>query len=199
MWSPVHHDDVIKWNHFPRYWPFVLGIHRSPMNSPHKGQWRRALRFSLICTRINGWVNNGEAGDLRCYRVHYEVTMMISAQHFIGGMPVCFTGQNSAVPSFLHYCYRHGFHLSLQWMCIKAKRDRCISYQPLTKPMMLQCYIAYMWVNSCDEMSNLLPDINSSPPSATYMHQWIRSALVQIMAWHWIGAKPLSKPVLGFC
>ena len=24
------HDDVIKWKHFPRYWPFVRGIHRSP-------------------------------------------------------------------------------------------------------------------------------------------------------------------------
>ena len=22
-------DDVIKWKHFPRYWPFVRGIHRS--------------------------------------------------------------------------------------------------------------------------------------------------------------------------
>ena len=27
-------------------------------NSPHKGQWRGALIFSLICARINGWVNN---------------------------------------------------------------------------------------------------------------------------------------------
>ena len=35
--------------HFPRYWPFVWGIHRSPVNSPHKGQWRRALIFSFIC------------------------------------------------------------------------------------------------------------------------------------------------------
>ena len=43
------HDDVIKWKHFPRNWPFVRGIHRSPVNSPHKGQWRRALMFSLIC------------------------------------------------------------------------------------------------------------------------------------------------------
>ena len=42
------HDDVTKWKHFPRYWPFVRGIHRSPVNSPHKGQWRRALMFSLI-------------------------------------------------------------------------------------------------------------------------------------------------------
>ena len=28
------HDDVMKWKHFPRYWPFVRGIHRSPVNSP---------------------------------------------------------------------------------------------------------------------------------------------------------------------
>ena len=42
------HDDVIKWKHFPRDWPFVRGIHRSPVNSPHKGQWRGALMFSLI-------------------------------------------------------------------------------------------------------------------------------------------------------
>ena len=34
----TQHDDVIKWKHFPRYWPFVRGIHRSPVNSPHKGQ-----------------------------------------------------------------------------------------------------------------------------------------------------------------
>ena len=71
------HDDVIKWKHFPRYWPFLRGIHRSPVNSPHKGQWRGALMFSLICVWINGWVNNREAGDLRRYRAHYDVTVMI--------------------------------------------------------------------------------------------------------------------------
>ena len=37
------HDDVIKWKHFPRYWSFVREIHRSPVDSPHKGQRRRAL------------------------------------------------------------------------------------------------------------------------------------------------------------
>ena len=76
IWSP--HDVVIKWKHFPRYWPFVRGIHRSPVNSPHKGQWRGALMFSLICTRINGWVNNGKAGDLGRHRAHYDVTVMTS-------------------------------------------------------------------------------------------------------------------------
>ena len=69
-------DDVIKWKHFPRCWPFVRGIHRSPLNSLHKGQWRGALTFSLICVWINGWVNNREAGDLRCHRAHYDVTVM---------------------------------------------------------------------------------------------------------------------------
>ena len=72
----LRHDDVIKWKHFPRYWPFVRGIHRSPMNSLHKGQWHRALMFSLICVWINGRVNNPEAGDLRRYRAHYDVTIM---------------------------------------------------------------------------------------------------------------------------
>ena len=72
----VKHDDVIKWKYFPRYWPFVRGFPRSPMNSPHKGQWRGAFMFSLICVWINGWVNNGEAGDLRHYRAHYDVTVI---------------------------------------------------------------------------------------------------------------------------
>ena len=69
-------DDVIKWKHFPRYWPFVRGIHRSPVNSPHKGQWRGTLMFSLIYARINCWVNNREAGDLRRHRAHFDVTVM---------------------------------------------------------------------------------------------------------------------------
>ena len=71
------HDDVIKWKHFPRYWRFVRGIHQSPVNSPHKGHWRRALMFSLICFWINGWVNNREADDLRRYRAHYDVIVMV--------------------------------------------------------------------------------------------------------------------------
>ena len=70
-------DDVIKWTHFPRYWPFAWGIHRSAVNSPHKGQWRGALMFSLICTWINGWVNNRKAGDLRRHRAHYDVRVML--------------------------------------------------------------------------------------------------------------------------
>ena len=45
------------------------GNHRSPVNSPHKGQWRGALMFSLICAWTNGWVNNRNAGDLTLVRL----------------------------------------------------------------------------------------------------------------------------------
>ena len=47
-----------------------------PVNSPHKGQWRGALMFSLICAWVNDWVNNREAGDLRRHRGHHEVIVM---------------------------------------------------------------------------------------------------------------------------
>ena len=80
---PTDHDDVNKWRHFPRYWPFVWGIHWSPVNSPHKGQWCGALMFSLIYAWINGWENNHEAGDLRCHRAHYVITVMSISQSFM--------------------------------------------------------------------------------------------------------------------
>ena len=43
---------------------------------PAQNQWRGAFMFSLICFSINGWVNNGEAGDFRRHRAHYDVTVM---------------------------------------------------------------------------------------------------------------------------
>ena len=63
--------------HFPRYWPFVRGIQQWPVNSPHKGRWRGALMFSLICAWTNDWANNREAGDLRRHRAHHDVTVMV--------------------------------------------------------------------------------------------------------------------------
>ena len=76
MCNQGNHDDVIKWKHFPHYCPFVRGIHRSPVNSQHKGQWRKALMFSLICAWTSGWVTNRETGDLRRHRAHYDIIVM---------------------------------------------------------------------------------------------------------------------------
>ena len=70
--SGYTHDDIIKWKLFPSYWPFVWGIHQSPVNSANKGQWCRTLMFSLICN----WINSREAGDLRHHCTHYDVNVL---------------------------------------------------------------------------------------------------------------------------
>ena len=53
-----------------------VGSSPVPVNSPHRGQWRGPLMFSLICAGIKDWVNNREAGDLRRHRGHYDVNVM---------------------------------------------------------------------------------------------------------------------------
>ena len=82
-WNEAYHYDVIKWKHFPRNWPFVREIHRSPVNSPHKGQWRWALMFSLISVWINDWVNNREAGDLRRHLDHYDISVKFKSNSVV--------------------------------------------------------------------------------------------------------------------
>ena len=68
------------WRHqmetFSRYWPFVMEIHRSPVDSHHKGQWRGVLIFSLIYAWTNDSANNLDAGDLRRHRAHNDVIIM---------------------------------------------------------------------------------------------------------------------------
>ena len=60
IWPEIsNHDDVVKWKHFPRYWPLVRGIHRWPVNSPQR-------------------VNNREAGDLTCDCAHYVAPLMVT-------------------------------------------------------------------------------------------------------------------------
>ena len=103
------HGDVIKWKHFLRYWPFVRGIHRSPLNSPHKVQWRGALMFSLFCARINGWVNNREAGDLRRHHAHYDVIVMVFTQNTLDVSRLLFPKSLKWSTSADSHCW--GYHI----------------------------------------------------------------------------------------
>ena len=68
------------WRHqmetFSALLALCVGNSPVPVNSPHKGQWRGALMFSLISAWINEWVNNRQAGDLRRHRGHYDVIVM---------------------------------------------------------------------------------------------------------------------------
>ena len=66
---------IIHWCNSAAWWRHQMETF-SALLAPHKGQWRGAMMFCLICVWIDGWVNNGEAGDLRRYRAHYDVTVM---------------------------------------------------------------------------------------------------------------------------
>ena len=88
--SGVTHVDVINWKHFPRYWPFVRGIHRSPGNSPHKGQWRRALIFFYL--GLNKRLSKQSwLCDLRRHRANYDVTVMCKIIFVMGNFPYSVT------------------------------------------------------------------------------------------------------------
>ena len=70
----------------------------------HKGQWRGALMFSLICGWINSWVDRGEAGDLRRHSAHYDVTLMDPFRSY--------------PPELLHwYCCFRANEVSLNLQC----------------------------------------------------------------------------------
>ena len=114
------HDDVIKWKHFPRYWSFVRGIHRSPVNSSHKGQRRGALMFSLICAWINAWVHNFEAGGLRRHRANNDVIVKEYTRR-----------QN-------FFCYEFSWNNKSDHILL------CISGQSMS-PRMLYIYIHNIW------------------------------------------------------
>ena len=59
--------------------PLWGGSHRSPADSPHKGQWRGTLMYTLIYAWTNGGANNRDAGNLRRHCAHYDVIVM---RHF---------------------------------------------------------------------------------------------------------------------
>ena len=139
-----HHGDVIKWKHFPRNWPFVRGIHRSPVNSPHKGQWRGALRFSLICVWINDWVNNREAGDLRRYHAHYDVIVMWPsanrdrlATRLIPntGLGWCVTLCSTVIPHTLTTWWRHQMETFSALLAICAGNSPVSGEFPAQRPV----------------------------------------------------------------
>ena len=95
VWFCFTLNDAISvtwWRHqietFSMLWPFVRGIHWSPVNSPHKSQWRGALMFSFIYVWIDGWVNNPEAGDLRHHHAHYDV-IVINQPILVVWLPQC--------------------------------------------------------------------------------------------------------------
>ena len=96
----VNHDDVIKWKHFPRYWPFVRGIHRSRW-IPRTKASDAELWCLLWSAWINDWVNNREAGDLRRHRARYDVIVMYNSK-----LPSCDIFRQWMTMMLTQHCFR---------------------------------------------------------------------------------------------
>ena len=108
---------VCQENHYNSWWRHQMetisallalcaGNSPVPVNFPHKGQWRGGLKFSLICARINDWVNNREAGNLRRHHGHYDISVMYMTWLF---ELVIYIKQNKAHDNF-YYCTRSQFN-----------------------------------------------------------------------------------------
>ena len=74
---------LAKWKYFPRYW---RGIHRSPVNSLHKGQRRGALTFSLICHHASSLSSESESESVIVYsidihRIHLQIKLHNTITH----------------------------------------------------------------------------------------------------------------------
>ena len=137
------HDDVIKWKHFPRYWPFVRGIHRSPEHSPHKVQWHGAFMFSSIGARINGWVNNCESGHLRHIRPHYDATVIYS----INGNRKEYM-QRKLDKATCYHCQEKYANLTTRWTRMRSDTS-CDNTRPLTLEAFLFAQIAKSVTGAC--------------------------------------------------
>ena len=103
-------------------------------DSPHKGQWRGTLVFSLVCAWANGWANNRDAGDLRRHRPHYDLTVMF---RILKGMPhltvCCLTSSG-----FLHRLQFDGAIFQKHFIMEDIQNDICIidvCYWNVEKPI----------------------------------------------------------------
>ena len=80
----IHLGAISWWRHQMETFSTLLA--HCAGNSPVTGEFpsqrpvTRNFQFSLICTWINDWVNNREAGDLRRHRIHYDGAVMFTGR-----------------------------------------------------------------------------------------------------------------------
>ena len=148
-----------------------------PGEFPHKGQWRGALMFSLICVWIIGWVNNRQAGDLRRYHAHCDVTVM-----------KCFVASDIKMKSL-----RANIHVYTLWWIIPSN-----SHQDLSKfidPLKMGQQFISKFSNSYQGEIYWVFPVNCPQVTAKSPHWWlvnIGSGYGLVPSFH----KPLPGPVL---
>ena len=162
------HDDVIKWKHFPCHWPFVRGIHRSPVNSHTKASDTEIWCF-VICPWINRWVNNHEASDLRRNRAHYHVIVMTYFQTMM--WRVCLYSSTLLDPQHFYchilftgiQCGGPGFKFQLKMFICAIHKHICSHIRVLKLTMGL--------LRSMGQSRGGITNNNSLMPNDAYMCQ----------------------------
>ena len=116
------HDDVMKWKHFLRYWPFVRGIR--PGEFPAPRPVTRSFDVFLIFAWTNSWVNNGNAGGLRLHHADFDVIAM---------------SENSAVSDVIRYVW---------FISCRADIHSCMAYFDSFASTLFYLLIAHsIWIS----------------------------------------------------
>ena len=119
---PIH-DDVIKWKHFPHYWPFVWEINRSPVDSPRRSQWHGALMLPFTCAWTNGWANKRNASDFRRHRAHSHCIVSGIHRSPLDSHPYPSQRASSA-------CGIHFHVMTSLWLLVAVHICHCVGLSP---------------------------------------------------------------------
>ena len=157
------------------------------MDFPHKGQWRGALMFSLICACTNGWASNRDASDLRHHRVHcnaiaYEIPQknrkgtLYNVKNILPDNKVCWD-HHPCESNYLPH------RIDVRINTLRPRQNGRHFADDIFKCIFLN---ENVWILIKISLK-FVPKgpINNIP------------ALVQIMAWRRPGDKPLSEPMMG--
>ena len=82
------------------------------------------------------------------------------------------------------------------WWKVNISSDNGLVWSTIT--WSIQCWLRSFCWNVFLGVQNICLSINSSSPSAEYMHQWTGSAIVQVMTCQLFGAKPLPETMLAY-
>ena len=88
--------------------------------------WRGALMSSLICSWINAWVNNREAGDLRRHRAHYDVIIMWKKNTIQQEVVLQHQGQGGYAWQLLINYGRRNFRHDARTMMMQSIKAACL-------------------------------------------------------------------------
>ena len=185
---PLYHEDVIKWKDFLRYWPFVRGIHRSPVNYSQKGQWCGALIFPLrLNKRLSkqpwGWWSETPWRPLwrLCNVSWYLVNHVEWSRHLVSN-----NHKRYLIVREIKQQVNTVVWWSRTFSCLhNSGRD---SKAAISQTTFLNAF-SWMKIYEC-RLQILLKFVPKCPISNT-------STLEQIMAWCCPGDKPLSEPLVA--